>query len=109
MVQASRGEANTDLYVANDASDDLRLTVRIGDEVAYDAEVRGAGDCMHPPSYRSSYRLPPGRVHLQVTASDGRTTSTTFSAGRAHRWITVGVQDGFPLRIDVWKQRPSFG
>ena len=109
MDQVARGEANTDLYVSSDATVDLRLTVRFGDELAYDAVLRGAGDCAHPPIYRSSYHLPPGRVRVQVTASDGRTKSTTFSAGRAHRWLTVGVQDGFPLHVDVWQEPPAFG
>ena len=108
MAQVARHEANTDLYVSSDASESLRLTVRIDGAVAYDARLSGAADCMHPPIYRSSYRLSDGAARVHVTASDGRTTSRTFRAG-PHRWLTVGVQDGFPLRIDVWRRRPMFG
>ena len=108
MAQVARRNANTDLYVSNDASESLRLTVRIGGAVVYDAKVPGAGDCMHPPIYRSSYRLTAGATRVQVTASDGRTTSRTFRAG-PHRWLTVAVQDDFPLGLDVWRQRPHFG
>lgn len=108
MAQVARRDANTDLYVSNDATESLRLTVRIDEGVAYDATVPGAGDCMHPPIYRSSYRLPAGSARVQVTASNGRTKSRTFRAG-PHRWLTVAVQDDFPLGLDVWRQRPSFG
>ena len=108
MAQGARREANVDLYVSSDASKSLRLTVRIDGEVAYDAVVPGAGECMHPPIYRSSYRLPAGAVVVQLAASDGRTMSKTFRAG-PHRWLKVLVQDGFPLGLDVGRQRPSFG
>jgi hypothetical protein len=108
MAQVARREANADLYVSSHASRSLRLTVRIDGEVAYDAVAPRADDCKQPPIYRSSYQLPARDVAVEVRASDGRTESKSFRAG-PHRWLLVLVQDGFPLGLEVWMQRPSFG
>lgn len=91
MAQVARRDANTDLYVSSDASKSLRLTVRIDGAVAYDARVPGAGDCMHPPIYRSSYRLPDGAA-LQVHEGGPNHLPCAMESSRALE--SVGFEQG---------------
>jgi hypothetical protein len=65
--------------------------------------------CAHGPIHRYGYELPAGPLVVEVTTDGGQTGSTEVEVGDRPQWVVVGVQEGFPLRVDVWQERPAYG
>ena len=103
-------QANVVLDVTSTLEESVRVTVRVDGSRVLDVELPGSGAaCAHEPVYRYGYDLPTGPATVAVTTDQGQSASRTVRASSATRWLVVQVQDGFPLGLRVYRERPQWG
>ena len=107
---ADTSSANLVLDVSSTSAEPVRVTVTFDDVPALDVLAPGTPEvCAHGPVHRYGYELPAEPLAVEVTTDGGQTGAVEVEVGDRPQWVVVGVQEGFPLRVDVWKERPAYG
>ena len=107
---AGEAAANLWLDVSSTLAEPVRVTVTFDDVLALDVTAPGTPDvCAHEPVHRYGYELPAGPVVVSVTTDTGQGSSAEVEIGDRPQWVILGVQEGFPLAVDVWSTRPQYG
>jgi hypothetical protein len=102
--------ANLLVDLSGALSEPLRVTVTFDDDLALDVEVPGtSAACATGPVSRYGYRVGPGPVTVGVSTGDGREERVAVTAGDVPRWVVISLQDGFPLEVEAWDERPAYG
>lgn len=110
LEEASQGQANVYIDVTSASESPVRITMKIDDTMALDVEVPGTpSDCSHQPVYKYAYQLTPGQSTVTATTDQGQRQSIPVAIGTAERWLVLSVQEGFPLGLEVWREKPSWG
>jgi hypothetical protein len=102
--------ANLVLDVSSTSAAPVRVTVTFDDVPALDVSAPGTPEvCAHGPVHRYGYELPTGPTVVEVTTDGGQTGAVEVAVGERPQWVVVGVQEDFPLRVDLWQERPAYG
>jgi len=104
------GRANLVVETSSTLSEPVRMTIDFDDRMALDIEVPGSpSECAHQPVHRYNFHLPAGQLTVSARTDQGQRESTQLRVGRATRWIVVQVQEGLPLQVETWDERPQWG
>jgi len=110
LEHTPQAEADIVLVVTNAGAESSRLTVRIDGGMALDVRLPAGDDyCGHEPVFSYGLALADGAHEIQIDADGHRTRNSEVTVDDRRRWITVAVQDGFPVHVDASRARPAFG
>ena len=100
---------NVVLYAANRSPMEQTLTLRVGTrEVFTERLPADPVGCFLDPLVVRKLVLPTGAVSLEADTGSQRQT-VQFTVGRLPKYVTVQVQEGFPLSVKVTDTAPAFG
>jgi hypothetical protein len=110
-VPSAQGPAsNVVVQVNSTLADRVRLTVHFDELLALDIRVPGTdARCGSQPVYRYGYRLPPGPVEVKATSDGSEDGTATLHVEEQKRWLVIQVQEGFPVSVREWTERPAWG
>ena len=110
VPQVPEARSTLGLTVSSSLPSEVGITVTFDDAVALDAVLPAAhGQCTHHAVHRYGFEVPPGAVVASVVTDDGRRATTEVEVGDDPRWLVVTLQEGFPLDIETWDERPLYG
>jgi hypothetical protein len=102
--------SNVVIEVSSTLAARVRLTVTFDEASALDIQVPGTdARCMSQPVYRYGYRLPPGPVTVKAASGNGPAGRATLHVQEHKRWLVIQVQDGFPVSVREWNEKPAWG
>jgi hypothetical protein len=110
VLTAPLAASNVVVEVNSTLADRVRLRVTFDESSALDIQVPGTdARCMSQPVYRYGYRLPPGPVTVKATAVNSPAGRATLHVQDHKRWLVIQVQDGFPVSVREWNEKPAWG
>ncbi len=107
---ASLPAANVVIEATSTLADSVRLTVQFDESLALDVRLPGTDTrCASQPVYRYGYRLPPGPVDVKATSDGSEDGTAALHVEEQKRWLVIQVQEGFPVSVREWTERPGWG
>jgi hypothetical protein len=102
--------SNVVIEATSTLPDRVRLTVRFDESLALDIRLPGTdARCASQPVYRYGYRLHPGPVDVKATSGGSKDGTATLHVDEQKRWLVITVQEGFPVSMREWTERPAWG
>ena len=107
---ASLPASNVVIEATSTLADRVRLTVQFDESLALDIRLPGTdARCASQPVYRYGYRLHPGPVDVTATSGGSEDGTARLHVAEQKRWLVITVQEGFPVNLREYSERPAWG